>query len=289
MDLTFTYDLEDNRPDTSKEQRFDRVTRDVLDALDAIAVRGTFFVVATAAETAPEIIREINARGHEVALHSYDHQMLPDQTPAVFQSETQRGKSFIEDLLGVPVMGYRAPNFSLTADSIWAVDILQALEFSYSSSVLPVAHPYYGFPGTPKQPFRWSCGLLELPAPVARFGPKLLPFLGGTYFRLFPRAWLARKARSLETTDGCWFYAHPHDFDAQEPLYKIRDVSWFVTLVLRFRRRGNLARMCEFLSREDFHMTPSLGALVDEGIFDHVPTYEPVDQTIALATNGPRR
>ena len=159
MDLTFTYDLEDNRPQESLPQRFDIVTRTVLETLSEMKVRGTFFVVATAARKAPDLVREISELGHEVGLHSYDHQMLPDQTATQFEQETRLGRSILQDITGEAVVGYRAPNFSLTRNSLWATDILAELGFAYSSSVLPVAHPYYGLPGAPTTPFRWPSGV----------------------------------------------------------------------------------------------------------------------------------
>ena len=274
VDITFTYDLEDNRPSHNLPQRFDGITQEVLACLAQMDVRGTFFVVGTAARTAPAIVREIHAQGHEVALHSYDHQMLPDQTPETFCRETALGKKILEDITGNAVQGYRAPNFSLTKDSVWAHAELHGLGFEYSSSVLPIAHPYYGYSGVPRQPFRWPSGLLELPAPVTRIGPYQLPFLGGTYFRALPR-WLVKQRLLEADRPGCWFYAHPHDFDYLEPLYKIRDVSWLVTFALRMRRKGNLARMAQFLTDRSIAMTDPFGELVTAGHFGDAQTFQP--------------
>ncbi len=261
--LTFTYDLEDNRPRDSLPLRFDGVTRDVLDCLDRLGARGTFFIVGTAARTAPDIVKDIAARGHEVGLHSWDHIMVPDQSPETFRQETEQGRALLQDLSGQDVIGYRAPNFSLTPDVPWVPDVLAELGFVYSSSVLPVAHPYYGYPGTPRGPFRWSSGLIEFPSPVAAIGPKELPFLGGTYFRLLPSAYIRSKLDRLPEMSGAWFYGHPHDFDFDEPFYRIRNVSWFVTVALRLRRKGNLERVERFLHQDGVELAPPLSELVD--------------------------
>ena len=142
------------------------MTREVLDFLDAREVRGTFFVVGETAEAHPELVREVAARGHEVGLHGWRHQPLTELTADAFRADAQRGKDLLEELTGAPVLGFRAPTFSLVPESRWAVDVLADTGFTYSSSVLPARSPLFGDPTLPTTPFRWPNGLVELPCPV---------------------------------------------------------------------------------------------------------------------------
>jgi polysaccharide deacetylase family protein (PEP-CTERM system associated) len=195
--LTFTLDLEDHRERREAPARYPAITREILPWLTELGVRGTFFVVGEVAAAEPGLIREVAAGGHEIALHSYDHKPLTAITPARFRDDTVRGRALLEDLIGQAVQGYRAPIFSLTPASRWAVGILAELGFHYSSSVLAARHPLYGYPGLPTVPFQWPEGLLEIPAPLARLGPARLPYLGGFYLRYLPLPliqWLRERA-----------------------------------------------------------------------------------------------
>ena len=257
VSITLTYDLEDPRPSRELEQRFDRTTREVADEFDALGLRCTFFVVGTAAKTAPKLISDLASRGHEIALHSWDHTMLPDQTAPEFREETRRGKQTLEDLIGSQVVGYRAPNFSLTPNSRWAIAELVELGFDYSSSVLPIAHPFYGYDGLPHRPFRWQEGLTELPAPVASWGPLKLPYLGGVYFRYLPRFLIRRELRRADENECLWSYFHPHDFDRDEPFYRIKNISTLVSLVLWFRRSATMPRLRWLVEQSDVRVLPT--------------------------------
>src|SRR5574341_738777 len=148
--------------DTSRgEARYGRIVPGILDFLAERGVRGTVFAVGSLAREAPGLIREIVARGHELGYHSRNHVPLAAEEPRRFHDETRADKEFLEDLAGAPVRDYRAPVFSLTRRSLWALDVLTHLGFAYSSSVMPGRNPLYSFPGAPEQPFRWPQGLLE--------------------------------------------------------------------------------------------------------------------------------
>ena len=238
--LTLTLDLEDHRADPGQPLRYDAVTRGLLDELDALGVRGTVFVVGQLADATPSLVAEVSARGHEVALHDWSHRQLDRTDPDTFRADTQRGRARLEDIVQAPVVGYRAPTFSLTAATTWATDVLAELGFDYSSSILPAANPLYGFPGAPCSPFTWPSGLLELPPPMVRLGPLEVP-LGGTYLRVLPERVL-RRARSSAVP---FVYCHPYDFDADEPFWwepvagKLAPLLW----VGRRRLLDKLARM----------------------------------------------
>ncbi len=234
--ITFTLDLEDHRPDDSWPARYAPIMREVLDALDARNVTGTIFVVGELAEAEPALVREVADRGHEIALHSWRHIPLTAHTPESFREETRRGKALLEDLTGRPCEGFRAPTYSLVPASLFAVDVLGELGFTYSSSVLPAANPLYGMPGAPRQPFLWPNGLAEFPGPLAGVGPLQIPFLGGTYLRLVPRPALAVALRVWRHHTAPWTYCHPYDFDTEERFWWVPDSGRMAPLLWVGRR-----------------------------------------------------
>ena len=246
--LTFTLDLEDHRARREAPARYPEITRRVLEWLATLGVRGTFFVVGEVAAAEPALVHEIARQGHELALHSYDHRALTRTTPAQFRDDTRRGRELLEDLSGQQVSGYRAPVFSLTPVSRWAVAVLAELGFSYSSSVLAAPHPLHGYPGLPATPFRWPEGVLELPAPLAALGPWRLPYLGGFYLRYLPLPlieWLRTRAPRDELP---WTYCHPYDFDTDEAFMPIRDAALWVSVLLWFKRGSTLPRLARLLA-----------------------------------------
>jgi polysaccharide deacetylase family protein (PEP-CTERM system associated) len=213
--ITFTLDIEDHRPDADAPLRFPELTRSLLDLLDSIGARGTVFVVGEVADACRDLVTEIAARGHEIALHDWSHRQLDRTDPERFRADTQRGKDLLEDLVQAPVLGYRAATFSLMPSTVWATEILAELGFAYSSSVLPAKNPLHGFPGAPTGPFTWPCGLLELPVPLIDMGATRVP-LGGTYLRLLPMAVIRRRVQPVEVP---FLYCHPYDFDTDEPFW----------------------------------------------------------------------
>lgn len=243
--LTFTLDVEDHRPHDGWPVRYPSKAREILDFVAARGVRATVFIVGECAEAHPDLVADIVAAGHELALHAWRHVALDAVDPERFRAETARGKAVVEDLTGVEVVGFRAPTASLVPATSWAVDVLGDLGFGYSSSVIPAHNPLFGWPGAPQGPFRWPNGLIELPIPVAGVGPYGLPHLGGVYFRVLP--WpLVRLARSLlERTSVPNLYCHPYDFDPDEPRWEVPDVArWSLPLLW-----WNRARMFTKLDR----------------------------------------
>lgn len=245
--ITVTLDVEDHLGRYGATGRYVDNTRRILAFLRERGVRGTFFVVGRIGEVAPWLVREIVLAGHEVACHSLAHTPLDRETPATFREGTRRAKDALEQAGGVPVSGYRAPIFSLTARTRWAVDELAALGFGYSSSVLPAPHPLYGFSGAPRSPFRWPNGLVELPVPLARLGPVWLPYLGGIYLRYVP-AWLVHRWARARPGDLLWTYLHPYDVDAAEPYGRMPDTAAWVSLLLWLNRKRTWSRLAGLIA-----------------------------------------
>ncbi len=247
LPITFTLDVEDHLGRYGADGRYVDNTRRVLAFLAGRGVKGTFFVVGRVAEGAPGLVREIVAAGHELACHSYRHTPLERESPATFRADTGRAKTLLEQAGGVPVVGYRAPMFSLVARTAWALEELRALGFRYSSSILPAAHPRYGYAGVPDTPFRWANGLVEFPVPLARIGPLQLPYLGGIYLRYLP-GWLVRRWARAQQAGVPWTYLHPYDFDAEEPYAAMPDTATWVTLLLWFKRGGTWDKLAGLLA-----------------------------------------
>lgn len=271
--VTFSLDLEDHRFDRSGPRRYDSVTRRLADFLDEIGVRGTIFVVGEIAREEPALIRDLAERGHEIAFHSYYHRPLVNETVHQFRTESAAGKSELEDLIGKPVTGFRAPVFSLTRASLWAVDVLHELGFAYSSSVLPAPHPLYGLPDAPSEPFRWPNDLLELPVPLAKFGPWSLPYLGGIYLRYLPRGVIARLRKRAPDRQTLWTYCHPYDFDPEEPYGPIRDAPLWASILLWLNRGNSLAKLEAVLSGS---VAPPFAEQIAVGAFADVRRFNPV-------------
>ncbi len=272
--ITFTLDLEDHRP-VDMEKRYPATTLSLLDFLDEHAIKATVFILGRVAAESPELIRTIADRGHELAYHTEDHVHLHKLDRAEFCGKSENGKKFIEDITGQPVTGFRAPAFSLTQASLWAVDAIQELGFVYSSSVLPIANPINGFPGAPRQPFYWPNGLLEIPACVARFGPLELPFLGGIYLRYLPYFLISRKLKRAGNNASHWIYCHPHDFDHEEPYYTIPGTSVLTSLLLWFNRKPTLAKLDRLMSEERVTADKPFNEQIQAGKFKACSVFNP--------------
>ncbi len=241
--VVFTLDLEDHLDQYSAASRYPANTMRLLDFLSELQVQGTVFVVGRLAEASAPLVREVAARGHEIACHSYKHTALDRETPATFREETRRAKDVLEQLSGAAVAGFRAPFFSLMAHTTWTLDLLRELGFTYSSSVLPAPNPIYGFPGAPRNPFRWPSGLIELPCPLATVGPMRVPLLGGIYLRYAPQMLVDRFLRGAADQQLLWTYLHPYDFDADEPYTPMPGRTLAQNLLLNMKRGGTFAKM----------------------------------------------
>jgi polysaccharide deacetylase family protein (PEP-CTERM system associated) len=198
-------------------------TRRVLELLADHGVRATFFVLGVVAEQEPGLVREILAAGHELGCHSHMHRRICTMTPKEFQEDVRRARGAIEDAAGEKVVGYRAPTFSLTRKSLWAIEILAQEGFLYDSSVFPVKHDLYGMPGAPRFPFRWVCedgkSLFEIPALTVRILGRNLPAVGGGYLRILPMwytRWALRRVREREGRPAV-VYFHPWEIDPEQP------------------------------------------------------------------------
>jgi polysaccharide deacetylase family protein (PEP-CTERM system associated) len=229
----------------TRECRVERNVDRILDQLDAHGKKATFFTLGWVAERYPRLVRDIVARGHELASHGHGHERASDLDEAAFFDDIDRAKRLLEDIGGVPVQGYRAPSFSIGAGNQWAFDVLARAGYRYSSSVYPIAHDHYGMPEAPRFAHAARAGIREIPPTTVRLGARNLPASGGGYFRLLPYAasrWLLRRVNEGEGQSAV-FYFHPWEIDAEQPRVPGIDAK------TRFRHYLNLGRMPARLDR----------------------------------------
>ena len=203
-------------------------------------VRASFFVLGWVAERHPALVRRIAAAGHEVASHGYAHDLVYNLTPERFRADVRRARRLLEDVGGAAVEGYRAPTFSITRQSLWALDVLAEEGYRYDASIFPVHHDRYGIPAAPRHPYQivTKGGVLtEVPPSTVAWSGLNLPVAGGGYFRLLPYVWthwgIARVNRTEQRP--IVFYLHPWEVDPDQPRLPAAGLS-------RFRHYRNLHR-----------------------------------------------
>lgn len=212
-------------------------TRVVLDILDEHKVKATFFILGWVAEKFPSLVRDIYERGHEIACHSYLHRLVYNMSPAEFKRDTARSKDTLEQISGNAVLGYRAPSYSITKKSLWALDILEELGFTYDSSIFPIVHDRYGIPDAPRFKYKLANNnMVEYPISTSLFCGMKLPVSGGGYFRLFPYSFTRMVLRKINNKEKrpFVFYLHPWELDPEQP--RIKKTG----MISKFRHYNNL-------------------------------------------------
>jgi peptidoglycan-N-acetylglucosamine deacetylase len=263
MSLTVTFDLEDNRHSSTQEERFVTMSHRFLDFVEQRGIIATVFIVGEIARSHPRLVRRVAEGGHEVALHGLRHVALDEVGPGQLTKELKEGRELLEAVVQAPVRGFRAPIFSLTPSTKWAVEEIAKAGLTYSSSVLPAANPLYGWPGAPREPFRWDNGLLELPCPVGGIGRFRVPFLGGIYLRYVPIRFARRFLRDLGESAAPWSYSHPYDLDPDEPFFVMPHAGWLTSRILHTRRHLTLPHL-EALVADSGGVGRALGEIARE-------------------------
>jgi polysaccharide deacetylase family protein (PEP-CTERM system associated) len=235
-------------------------TAKLLDVLDAHETVATFFVLGWVAERLPDLVREISDRGHEVASHGYSHRLVTEQTPDEFTEDLRRALEVTRACVDREVIGYRAPSFSITRETLWAIDILKANGIKYDSSIYPIGlHPDYGIPESPLSVHRLKEGLTEVPLSCTEFFSHRFPCSGGGYFRLYPY-WISRYLLRRCNRQGrpIVFYLHPWEVDPEQP--RVAGLPF----QKRFRHYVNLDKTLDRFSRllSEFNFT-SIQHLLD--------------------------
>jgi polysaccharide deacetylase family protein (PEP-CTERM system associated) len=244
------------RPDWTRfESRVARQMARLLALLSRHNARATCFVVGWVANRQRELVRTIASEGHEIASHGWDHARVTTLTPAQFRESVRRSKQLLEDITDTPVLGYRAPNFSIVPGKEWALDILVEEGYRYDSSLFPVRRPGYGYPSGCADPYwieRPAGRLVEIPPTTLRCAGMRFPAAGGAYFRLLPYGVIRTGLRQCESRNAPGtFYVHPWEIDPDQPRV---EVSWLTSA----RHYGGLHRTLPRLERllTEFRFTP---------------------------------
>lgn len=223
------------------ESRVVANTEKVLTLLARHQVQGTFFILGWVAQRFPKLVRQIKSAGHSVGSHSFWHHLVYRQTPAEFRADLRQSKRALEDSLGEPVRAYRAPSFSITRQSLWALEILADEGFEFDSSIFPIVHDRYGIPGARPgiHSIATQAGTLwEFPPSVTPIAGFKIPVSGGGYFRLYPgrvSTWLLGRINQRLGRPFV-FYVHPWELDPDQPRLRAGSSTG------RFRHYVNLAR-----------------------------------------------
>ena len=238
----------------SLPSRVEANTQRILDLLAEAGSSATFFTLGWVAARFPRIVRAIADAGHEVACHSDEHRRVFDLSPQEFREDTVRAKRALEDACGQQIRGYRAPSFSITQRSLWALNILVELGFEYDSSIFPVDHPNYGMPGVSRFPFRVKTAagpLTEFPMATIALGGRRSPFAGGAYLRFLPyfyTRWGIRYVNRAESQPVC-VYLHPWELDPKQP----RIHSGLTGTIRHYvGLRGTVAKLKKLLTEFEF-------------------------------------
>ena len=238
------------------ESRVCANTERLLRILEDHRVAATFFVLGWVAERFPSLVARIAQMGHEIASHGYAHRLVYDQTPAAFREDVRRAKDLLESTTGCRVEGFRAPSYSVTPRTLWALDVLIEEGYRYDASIFPIRHDRYGIPLSPRHPYvltREAGSLIETPASTIRWGLLNLPVAGGGYFRILPYWWTQWGIGRLNRSEGrpAIFYLHPWELDPDQPRLP-------AGLLGRFRHYSNLDKTEDRLRRllRDFRFAP---------------------------------
>ncbi|NKE72105.1 XrtA system polysaccharide deacetylase [Candidatus Manganitrophus noduliformans] len=229
----------------------------LLEMLHFHRVKATFFILGWIAERYPQVVLAIHKEGHEIASHGYRHRLVYNMSREEFRQDTERSKEVLEDLCGVPVVGYRAASYSITKQTLWSLEVLHALGFQYDSSIFPIHHDRYGIPNASRFPYGHSLSegreLLEFPLSTVRMMKWNIPIAGGGYLRLFPYwfiRWGIAQINEKEKAPAI-VYLHPWEIDPNQPRINGDRLS-------RFRHYVNLEKMEQKLKNllSDFQFVP---------------------------------
>ena len=199
-------------------------------------VKATFFVLGCIVEQHPEMVKHIAREGHEIASHGYAHELVYKQTPADFKEDVHKSKVLLEDVIGQPVIGYRAPSWSITEESLWSLDILEELGFKYNSGIFPTKNFLYGIQNAPRGPHTASIygksdlQIITIPPGTRRIGKINIPFSGGAYFRLLPEYIIERFTDYVNDREKMpvIFYLHPREIDPGQPRLKLKPKDYII-------------------------------------------------------------
>ena len=202
------------------ESRVEQNTLRLAELLAQTETKATFFVLGWVAERHPGLVKALAKQGHEIASHGYGHEMVTNQTAGEFRDDVRRSKCILEDVTGEMVYGYRAPSFSITDRTPWALEILVEEGYLYDSSIYArfSRSEKVGTERGVREIVTAAGNIFEMALPTANLCGIQFPIAGGGYFRLFPYSVSRIFLRQLEKA-GTQFviYLHPWEIDPGQP------------------------------------------------------------------------
>ncbi len=255
------------------DTRVERNTDRLLELLDEGGAHATFFTVGWVAWKYPELIKRIAAAGHELASHSFWHEVVRRHDRETMRADLEGSRHLLQDLSGQPVEGYRAPGNSITPEDAWAFDLLLQAGFSYDASLCPASSSHGGFPSPYKGPHLLRCNegeLVEIPSSTFGVGPIRIPYAGGGYVRLFPWS-LLRFAIGTDNSRGrpTNIYLHPREIDVEQPrmeLSKLRAFKYYVGLASTEDKLRKMMKQYRFIGARRWiaeHRPQLIGQVLD--------------------------
>ena len=226
-------------------------------------MKATFFILGIVAEQHPELVQDIHKVGHEIASHGYGHELVYELTETQFRQDLLRSMRILEEITGGPILGYRAPSFSIVQKTPWALDILLELGFRYDSSIYPIQYDRYGIPNAQRFPHVVHSNgekvLWEFPPCTYRLLGRNVPIAGGGYFRFFPYSLTRACIRSLHKKGlPAMVYLHPWELDSGQPRFKPElknRIRHYINLDKTEPRLKQLLRDFTFTTVSDFVMS----------------------------------
>ncbi len=230
-------------------------TRHCLDLFARNGSKATFFILTTVAEAYPELIHDIANAGHEIGVHGYQHRLVYQLTPAEFEADLQKSLRILRGIGIDRICGFRAPYWSITKKSLWAIDVLRRNGFQYDASVFPIHRQLYGIPDAPTTPYEIQPGFWEHPPATYRFAGLNIPIAGGGYLRILPQLLLQPMLRRASRRGGLVFYIHPYELDptdvhGAQPPQNLKSRLYFLQQM--FGRKDNPRKIEELLASRRF-------------------------------------
>lgn len=232
------------------ESRIEENTLYLLDLFDKYNTKGTFFILGEAARINPNLVLEIDRRGHEIGCHSYWHQLFYNQDHTTILNDIIKSKEILETIINKEVIYFRAPSWSIGKNELWILKELSRLGFKCDSSIQPFWTPLSGFSSSPVQPFipvidGEKQNLIEFPSTVLSFGPLKMPFSGGLYMRILPYA-IFKSCLKIQSSKGLvMIYCHPWEFDLELPRVK---TTWTKHFIHHYHIHKNRIKLEKILS-----------------------------------------
>ncbi len=226
-------------------------TSRILSLLKSHHAKATFFVLGWVADKYPEVVRMIDAAGHEIGTHGYYHEKVMDLSPYQFEKDLEMSLNALTRLTGQKIRGHRASNFSIVHSTLWALEILEKHGIDYDSSIFPIARKRYGIADYPNHlPHTIHLGngtsITEIPLSTLDWAGRSLPISGGGYLRLYPYS-LTKRFIQKRNQQGfpAMVYFHPWELDVAQKRQKVGLLKSFQHYVNLDTTEWKIARLLE--------------------------------------------